>query len=749
MRGRASVVLAAVVALGALAACTEDGPPPPAQTSAADAPVRSPTTTSPPPPALQRLDVRASVFGGPGDQRLVAVATALDAVVAVGSNDGKAAIWRSIDGLGWVSVALTESQFPPGSQLADVILGGTGFVAVGSVGPEPGVWVSPDGTTWRRALADGTGALSSVTLTDFGLLAFGTRTEAPGTGVWYSVDGGLWRPVADASAEFGGTTIVAAAESGLGLVALARSPEERAELWSSMDGTSWSAAGESGPDLLPAEGRQIPSALLIAGSTMVAAGSVEEEDGIDAALWTSTGGPWDRVPHDEGTFGGDGAQAVTAVTQDGGRLVAVGTDTQPDGGVDALLWVAQSGDWERAAEAEELAGVGDQFAADVTATGGRVVAVGWETKPAAGGTPPDTDAVAWVLGVEDEPPPEPETGPVIPWQRVVGQDDLGGDGEQRMYSVAIGPAGLVAVGTTAGDGLDGAVWRSEDGVTWERSAVLGGPADQYLLGVMTGGRGYVVVGADGPSAAVWLSVDGEVWTRAAGGLPVFDAAVARAVTVTPDGRLVAVGDDGAGAASAWVSDYGDVWQRAAIGSGTPTAVTGGPDGVVAVGHNDAGAAAWSSPDGLNWTGAVVGTGAFRATRARGPGIVAVGSAAGDGRDGIVWARTGADWVQAPLGGLGGAEDQELTALTSEEDLLVAVGWTGFGGGDDAASWASRDGIAWTRTPHDEGALGGDLDQRMEAVMMIDGVALAVGRSGSDAAVWIAPDAAAGGSASAL
>ena len=639
MRGRASVVLAAVVALAGLAACSENGPPPPAVSSAADAPVRSPTTTSPPPPALQRLDVRASVFGGPGDQRLLAVATAFETTVAVGSNDGRAAIWRSADGTGWVNVALTESQFPPGSQLSDVILGGTGFVAVGAVGPEPGVWVSPDGTSWRRALADGTGALTSVTLTDFGLLAFGTRTEGPGSGVWYSVDGGLWRPVADASAVFGGTTVVAAAESGLGLVALARSEEDRAELWSSMDGTSWSGAGESGSELLPADGRPIPSALLVAGSTMVAAGSVEEQDGIDAAMWTSTGGPWERVVHDEATFGGDGAQVVRALTQDGGRLVAVGTDTQPGGGVDALLWVAQGGEWERVTEAEALAGAGDQHAVDVTATGGDVVAVGWETKAAVGGAPPDTDAVAWVLGVSDEPAPEPEAGPVIPWQRVMGQDDLGGDGDQRMYSVAIGPAGIVAVGTTSGDGLDGAVWRSEDGVTWERSAVLGGPADQYLLGVMTGGPGYVAVGADGPSAAVWLSADGEVWNRAGGGVPVFDGAVARAVTVTPEGRLVAVGDNGAGEASAWVSDYGDVWQRSAMGSGTPAAVSVGPSGVVAFGHNAAGATAWTSPDGLSWTGAVIGPGTFRGARARPAGIAAVGSANGVGLDGVVWGGT--------------------------------------------------------------------------------------------------------------
>jgi hypothetical protein len=318
-----------------------------------------------------------------------------------------------------------------------------------------------------------------------------------------------------------------------------------------------------------------------------------------------------------------------------------------------------------------------------------------------------------------------------------------------MYSLAIGPAGMVAVGTTSGDGLDGAVWLSEDGVNWERSAVLGGPADQYLLGVMTGGPGYVAVGADGPSAAVWLSVDGQVWERAGGGVPVFDGAVARAVTVTPDGRLVAVGDDGAGTASAWVSDYGDVWQRAAMGSGTPAAVSVGPSGVLAVGHNLAGATAWTSPDGLDWTGTVVGPGAFRGVGAGAAGVTVVGSANGDGLDGVIWGGNGVDWTQSPPDGLGGPDDQEATALATEEDLMVAVGWTGFGGGDDAASWASRDGVAWTRTPHDEGALGGDLDQRMEAVLMIDGVAVAVGRSGTDAAVWIAPDAAAGGSGSAL
>ena len=752
MRGVTSVVMAALVALVAVSACTDDGLPPPAVSSAADAPVRSPTTTAPPPPALQRLDVRASVFGGPGDQRLVAVATALDTVVAVGSDDGRAAVWRSTDGTAWDPVPLVGSQFPPGSRLADVVLGGAGYVAVGAVDDAPAVWVSPDGAAWRRAEVDGTGQLTSAALTNFGLLAFGPRPDGGGTAVWYSVDGAVWRPAQGSADAFTGTDVVAATEAGGGVLAVSLGQEVEAELWSSEDGRSWSTGSQSGVDPLPGEGRPLPTSLLAAGSTLVAAGSVEDADGIDAALWTTTRGAaaWDRVPHDEAIFGGDGAQAVTALTQDGGQLVAVGTDTQPGGGVDALLWVAQGDGWERVAEEGDLAGAGDQYAVDVTATGSTVVAVGWETRGRGSAIDPfDTDAVAWVLGVEPESPPAPEAGPVIPWQRVLGQDVFGGEGEQRLHGVAFGPAGLVGVGTTSGDGVEGAVWRSEDGVNWEQSALLGGPVDQYLLGVVTAAPGYVAVGSDGSSAAIWLSPDGETWTRAGGGLPVFDGAVARAVTVTAVGRLVAVGDNGAGAASAWVSDGGDQWQRVAVGAGTATAVTVGPNGLVAFGSTDAGAVAWSSSDGLAWTEAAVGPGTVRGALARGAGLNGVGSAPGDRLDGAAWTGDGAEWTRAGPLRLGGPADQELTALTTEEDLLVAVGWTSFGGGDDAASWASVDGVAWNRTPHDEGTLGGDLDQRMEAVLMVEGAAVAVGSSGTDAAVWIAPDAAAGGSASAL
>lgn len=760
-----SVALAGLAVLLVLPACTDDGPPPPAVNSAADAPVRSPTTTAPPPPALQRLDVSASVFGGPGDQRLTAVATAIGTVVAVGSDEGQAAVWRSTDGRGWDPVPLVASQFPPGSRLAEVMPGGAGYVAVGAVDDAPAAWLSPDGAAWRRAEVEGTdpgapppvpaavagGPLSAVVRTDAGLVAFGVRPDGGGTAVWRSVDGAVWR-VVGGDPEVSDATVVAAAEAGGDVLALTGGPRAVAGLWTSPDARSWSSAGRAGATLLPTEGRPRPRAMLAAGTTLVAGGSADEPDGVDAALWTSTAGTeaWERVPHDEAVFGGDGIQAVTALVQDGGRLVAVGTDTRPGGGVDALLWVSQGDGWERVVEGDELAGAGDQHAADVTSTGRSVVAVGWETKGTGSAEAPfDTDAVAWVLGTTSEPPPAPVAGPVIPWRRVAGQDDLGGDGEQALRGVAMGPAGLVGVGTTSGDGVDAAVWRSVDGVIWARSALLGGAGDQYLLDVVAAPPGYVAVGSDGASAAVWLSADGETWSRAAGGLPVFEGGAARAVTVGPAGRLVAVGDDGAGAASAWVSDGGEVWQRAPIGPGTVDAVATGPSGLVAFGATEAGAVAWSSPDGLAWKEAGVGAGRVRGAVAGGANLSAVGSAAGDGLDGAAWTGAGADWEQSDADQLGGPDDQELTAVTVEEDLFVAVGWTGFGGGDDAACWASRDGVAWTRTPHDEEALGGDLDQRMEAVLMIEGTAVAVGRTGTDAAVWIAPDAVAGGSASTL
>ena len=709
-------LVAVVVVLGACAR-TADAPPT-SEASAEDAPVRSPTTTAPPPPALERLAVSAVAFGGPGDQRLAAIATGNTAVVAVGSDDGGPGVWWSPEGVSWERVPLSPNQFPAGSEVLDVAAAPEGFYAVGTVAGQPGAWVSPDGLAWRRAVVPGSGAVEQVVLAELGLVGLG-REASGAPAAWSSFDGFTWERAAFPAPG----RAVGAAAGGPGVVALLEGPA----LWSTADGLSWDVEPTAGVDLLPAGGPAVPGALLAAGSTLLAAGAVDDPDGTDAAIWASVGGAFERVPHNEATFGGDGAQRVRALVQDGNRVIAVGTETLDSGDVDAVLWTSGAQGWQRAAEGEGLTGPGDQVAADVTTVGEAVVAVGWER------TDGGVDAVAWQLTtreVEEVPPLE---GPVPAWQRVTGQSELGGEGEQALAAVAGGGPGVVAVGR---DGSSGAVWASPDGAEWSRTATVG-PGS--LLGVVAGPPGLVAVGTDGTGAAAWLSTDAgvESWNGASLG-----SGVARGVAAD-DEVVVAVGEDG-GSAVAWTSLDGRTWERFVLGPGAASAVVSGAGGFVAVG----GGTAWMSPDGRTWVPVALGSDGVAAGVGSVPeGPVFAAGLLGD--DATAWLAGAGTWAPADPAGFVAPATQQALAAAGGEGLFLAVGRTDLGGGDDAATWASEDGRAWTRAPHDEDLFGGDLAQRMAGVVIVDGTAVAVGVSGTDAAVWFAPQAAAGGAASNL
>jgi hypothetical protein len=190
----------------------------------------------------------------------------------------------------------------------------------------------------------------------------------------------------------------------------------------------------------------------------------------------------------------------------------------------------------------------------------------------------------------------------VSWSRVPHDEAVfGGEGIQRMNSVAAGGPGLVAVGSY----LDAAVWTSPDGVSWSRvphdEAVFGGEGIAEMTGVTAGGPGMVAVGLFAPlgyeKAAVWTSPDGVGWSRVPHDEAVFG---------------------------------GEVLQRM-------NSVTAGGPGLVAVGWGGQGvgfpvhAAVWTSPDGASWSrvphdeAIFGGAGAMYGVAAGGPGLVAVGS----------------------------------------------------------------------------------------------------------------------------
>ena len=748
-----------------LACSNDDGP---AETSAADAPVRSTTTTAPPPPVLERVALGASVFGGDGDQRLTAVATGVapgigGRLVAVGTADGRPAVWWSSDGRVWERAPLGAGAFGEGTTLADVVADpvGGGWVAVGADGEAAAAWASADGEVWQRAQVDPGPPMTTVGATRAGLIAFGVGQESV---AWQSFSGMRWVRALDDPDVFarpGAVRVVAVVDAGREVQAVVDREGHGPEVWRSEDGIFWSRSLLTDIDLLPAGGAPGAGAAAALGSALVVGGSDAKDDGVDAALWISTDArSFEQVAHDERTFGGDGAQAITGLVSVADRLVGVGTEIADHGDVDAVVWITSLGAGTERADDDGVAVPGDQHVLDVAVLGDTPVAVGWEETPAG------VDAAAWVVATAEADPADAEAaeGPVLGWQRVSGEEALAGVGEQRMEAVAplgrFGAVGWIAVGSVpgSGDDTDGAVWRSIDGHRWDLTQTFGGPGDQRLLGVAPGASGLAAVGVDGESAAVWSSGDGSALVRVPHDDAVFGGPgdqQARAVSPLPGvvGWLAVGSDGGAGEgdAAVWLSLDGSSWERVAddgalggAGAQALHGVTAGDGGLTAVGVDGASAAAWSSTDGRTWVQSELGPGQASGIAARpGGAVVAVGSTAGDGLDAAVWRSADGRTRERVTGDdLSGHADQELAAVTAGDDLAVVVGRSDRGGGDDAAAWASNDGAAWARAPHDENVFGSDQAQRMAAVAAQEGMVVAVGWSGStpesrDAAVWVA------------
>jgi hypothetical protein len=169
--------------------------------------------------AWERLPPDPEVFGGEGDQIMYAVLQAPEVVIAIGESAGEVAAWVSDDGRQWSRAEVNDDSMATGmepSLMVDVAATDTGFVGVGSSGPDaqPAVWLSPDGHSWSRLVASMAGGgsgfespmspMSGVAAGELGLVAIGTELrvdEDPTTTaratwrplVWTSADGFEWR----------------------------------------------------------------------------------------------------------------------------------------------------------------------------------------------------------------------------------------------------------------------------------------------------------------------------------------------------------------------------------------------------------------------------------------------------------------------------------------------------------------------------------------------------------------------------
>jgi hypothetical protein len=322
-----------------------------------------------------------------------------------------------------------------------VTVGGPGLVAVGRDGPivdgegNAAVWTSPDGFVWSRVPHDedvfggeGEQRMVSVTAGGSGLVAVGfDRPAEQGEGnavVWTSRDGFVWSRVPHDEAVFGGDSrqmMLGVTTGGPGLVAVGT------------DGYSY-----RGDDHLLTD--------------------VPDELAAVAAVWTSPDGfTWSRVPHDDAIFGGLGEQRMESVTAGGPGLVAVGSVTGELVGryaFDAAVWTSPDGfTWSRVPHDEDIfatsggerwAGAHEEQMLSVTAGGPGLVAVGFDS----------VDDCGWDSAVWTSPDG-------FTWSRVPDERDCSTPGNgpyDRMFSVTVGPSGLVAVGEEHSPGEAAAVW---------------------------------------------------------------------------------------------------------------------------------------------------------------------------------------------------------------------------------------------------------------------------------------------------
>jgi hypothetical protein len=415
----------------------------------------------------------------------------------------------------------------------------------------PAVEVAPAPTmTWSKVPApgdvftgngrdDGWQTINDVVAAGPGLVAVGVDTSGgdEDAAVWYSEDGITWTRAPHDEEVFGGPgneTMTAITVGGPGLVAVGGSgpPSEveglheisgqHAAVWYSADGIVWNRAPDS-EAFVAADGAIVMKDVAPGGPGLVAVGALshpadeplavsdfggvntEIDQDLDAVVWTSVDGlSWERLPHDDSAFGGDGVwHDMRAIAQHGRQLVAVGAagfdilGPPSETLATAAVWTSTDGSTWTLLPFDDVFRYGSEWTVmnDVTSDGEVLTAVGLAELPQEPVTWSSTDGVAWTRVAPEHPPL------LIP----------------RLDGVAAQGEMLVTVGKGSDNG-PAMVWFSTDGgVTWFDHPwdceVMGqGPPDtrscgttpNWMNAVVGFESSFIAVGTSRFDAAVWV-----------------------------------------------------------------------------------------------------------------------------------------------------------------------------------------------------------------------------------------------------
>lgn len=727
---------------------------------------------------------------GPTRRPLIVVLTALALVVPLACSDddsGPASDERRAAPAPAVDVVLARSASTaltiaePGGGLAGVLAPGPDgeWLIAGrsrdadAVG-RPVLWRSPDGLTWAveqiDPASDGNFAVDG--LARWGATVVVVGREDLGTGhrgaVWVAGEGERFTRVDGDEFEGPFTTVETVAGGPDGFVATGSTGtggEASAVVWRSSDGRRWHR-DDRAVELLGDGHDASVSAVAMRDGAAVMAGTVAADATTDAAVWFSPGGDrWERVESD--SFTGPGAQAITDVTVAGTAWLASGR-VERDGTMTPAIWRSDDGrTWQLVRSTFHLLdrasstwGVG---VSAVRAVNGQYVAVG-------------SAAAARIWQSADG----------VTWTEVEVPDDLLSSVDYELAGLALAaPDDLVAISGPASDRPVVLRRRPGEPVT-EVTATTDVFPPPSVKGSVTGvdevgdqllawGARYTAgrrIGELTEDGLVWRSTDGLTWEKVAAD-PVFARGWVAEI-VASNGVSVAVGgelfDLGGGAGNpdplVWVEEPDDEWQRLAPADAFPGLVEGEDnvgihavldvgEQLVAVGRGldvgDVDARIWTSPDGRRWSSMadakVLGGAGDQAANdvcAVDGGQVAVGGQRLGGQSSVVaWhAIDGGPWARAGGHATPADRSESMEACATTSAGVVAVGSRRFSDGTvEAGLWSTTDGRAWS--PVESAAFQGG-DSWMRAVAADGDLVVAAGTDerveSGEPALWVSRNA---------